>query len=117
MSDGAAREKAAREAFSGKVDAKINEALAKRGKAIAAYNALPADLKSEMAAPLPTVSLWVEEFVSLFGKGYDLARTTKTLHDMGYMVHAQKADGRRKDQPTPPYITATVGQPIRSEKK
>lgn len=111
--DAVQRERAIRESVGVKINAKINEALAKREKALAAYNSLPADLKSEMVAPSPTISLWVEDFVALFGKGYDLSRTTKTMHDMGYMVHAPKVDGRRKDAPTPPYLTATVGKPIR----
>lgn len=117
-SDADARAAAAREAFSGKIDALIQVALDKKAKILAAYNALDADLKAEVTAPKPTVSLFVSDFLPVFGTGYDLASATKTLHDMGYMVHVAKVDGRRKEQDTtPPYLTATVGQPIRVSSK
>lgn len=103
-----------REAFCGKIDELIQVAVGKRAKAIAAYNALDADLKSEMPAPDTRVAIWVSDILPAFGKGWDLTKATKALHDMGYMVHVAKIDGRKKEQDTtPPYITATVGQSFR----
>ncbi len=115
--DGEARAAKEREAFSGKIDALIQVALDGKSKILAKYDALDPELKSELPAPSPTVSIFVSDFLPVFGKGYDLTAAVKTLHDMGYMVHVAKVDGRRKEQDTtPPYLTATVGKPIRISK-
>ncbi len=113
----ARKARAEREAFAGKIDAIVQGKLDKRAKALLAYNALDADTRSELPAPCASVSVWVEEIVDsgVLGKGYDIVSATKMLHTMGYMVHVVAVDGRKKDKSvTPPYLTATVGKPIRT---
>jgi hypothetical protein len=111
--------RAEREQFCGKVDEIIGASLAKRQKAVDAFNQLDRETRAELGdtGPKLTVTVWVEDLLSAFPKGTDVTRAVKMLHDAGYMVHVAKHDGRRKEQDTtPPYVTATLGQSIRIQK-
>lgn len=110
-------DRALRERFASAVDSAIKVALDKRAALIAKFEAIDPELRGELAPPKPVVSVWVSDLLPAFDKGTTLEAATKALHDAGYMVHVAKFDGRRKEQDnTPPFVTATVGQPIRTHK-
>lgn len=97
------------------VETAIKAHLLKREKAIQAFNALDSDLRSEMGeGPKSTVSVWIVDLRPHFPKTWELSKIVKFLHENGFVVHS-KEDGRKKEQ-TAPYLTATVGKPIRSAK-